>query len=620
MHTDHLGMELSRYDELASILYQAIGVASCYNNDSLKNILTKTVQTLNAKKSTRVFVVGSIASGKSSIINVLLGETAVPTGKLFHLDYWPCTIMYGAQREAILYFKDDISSNEMECLPKVVKEHVQAKGASKIPSLRITIDELEEYTTPNFLGDVYYCLPYSKIEIHIPSELLKNQFELTELPGFNNSLENQRLCIEHLCADDIIIMIMSACFMCSMDEMDFIKYQLKPRGITPIFIVTRYDCIKDSEKEGIKRYAEMKLSAYSPYEILFVSTNQGIESIEENDKAAYVKSNIESLKILLSSIIRQRNLTFLNHLIEEMRRIIHPYTFITDSKNDTIDFQETEKLSIIKTYNELNHKRQFILDKTKLTKERDIHELEHSAHRYFCFLAEQIPYWIYSYTPHHQFGIPTKANIMRLVQEITNYIENKIRNNIQEWSAGDLNTQFKQMSLSCKLNIEDFLLQLYKDLNDNYPSRAINMITSNRTAQIKEGLLINNELPNIIRNCEMDDSPCVNIIGLIGCTFVPLKPKQIIEIIKKEVSTRYCEYITKESTGFISDIISVVNSHFDEFNHIISDMIQEDIDYLEYCNMGHEKLATAPFQYQNVLRRLDSYIAHLLNTSRFTNK
>lgn len=620
MHTDHLGMELSRYDELASILYQAIGVASCYNNDSLKNILTKTVQTLNAKKSTRVFVVGSIASGKSSIINVLLGETAVPTGKLFHLDYWPCTIMYGAQREAILYFKDDISSNEMECLPKVVKEYVQAKGASKIPSLRITIDELEEYTTPNFLGDVYYCLPYSKIEIRIPNELLKNQFELTELPGFNNSLENQRLCIEHLCADDIIIMIMSACFMCSMDEMDFIKYQLKPRGITPIFIVTRYDCIKDSEKEGIKRYAEMKLSAYSPYEILFVSTNQGIESIEENDKAAYVKSNIESLKILLSSIIRQRNLTFLNHLIEEMRRKIHPYTFITDSKNDTIDFQETEKLSIIKTYNELNHKRQFILDKTKLTKERDIHELEHSAHRYFCFLAEQIPYWIYSYTPHHQFGIPTKANIMRLVQEITNYIENKIRNNIQEWSAGDLNTQFKQMSLSCKLNIEDFLLQLYKDLNDNYPSRAINMITSNRTAQIKEGLLINNELPNIIRNCEMDDSPCVNIIGLIGCTFVPLKPKQIIEIIKKEVSTRYCEYITKESTGFISDIISVVNSHFDEFNHIISDMIQEDIDYLEYCNMGHEKLATAPFQYQNVLRRLDSYIAHLLNTSRFTNK
>lgn len=408
MHTDHLSMELSRYDELASILYQAIGVASCYNNDSLKNILTKIVQTLNSKKSTRVFVVGSIASGKSSIINALLGETVVPTEKLFHLDYYPCTIMYGAKREAILYFKDDISSNEMECLPKVVKEYVQAKGASKIPSLRINVDKLEEYTTPNFLGDVYYCLPYSKIEIHIPNELLKNQFELTELPGFNNSLENQRLCIEHLCADDIIIMVMSAYFMCSMDEMDFIKYQLKSRGITPIFIVTRYDCIKDSEKEGIQRYAEMKLSAYSPYEILFVSTNQGIESIEENDKAAYVKSNIESLKILLSSIIRQRNLTFLNHLIEEMRRKIHPYTFITDSKNDTIDFQETDKLSIIKTYNELNHKRQFILDKTKLTKERDIHELEHSAHRYFCFLVEKIPYWIYSYTPHHQFGIPTK--------------------------------------------------------------------------------------------------------------------------------------------------------------------------------------------------------------------
>lgn len=619
MHTDHLSMELSRYDELASILYQAIGVASCYNNDSLKNILTKIVQTLNSKKSTRVFVVGSIASGKSSIINALLGETVVPTEKLFHLDYYPCTIMYGAKREAILYFKDDISSNEMECLPKVVKEYVQAKGASKIPSLRINVDKLEEYTTPNFLGDVYYCLPYSKIEIHIPNELLKNQFELTELPGFNNSLENQRLCIEHLCADDIIIMVMSAYFMCSMDEMDFIKYQLKSRGITPIFIVTRYDCIKDSEKEGIQRYAEMKLSAYSPYEILFVSTNQGIESIEENDKAAYVKSNIESLKILLSSIIRQRNLTFLNHLIEEMRRKIHPYTFITDSKNDTIDFQETDKLSIIKTYNELNHKRQFILDKTKLTKERDIHELEHSAHRYFCFLVEKIPYWIYSYTPHHQFGIPTKANIMRLVQEITNYIENKIRNNIQEWSAGDLNTQFKQMSLSCKLNIEDFLLKLYKDLNDIYPSRAINMITSYRTAQINEGLLINNELPNIIRNCETDDAPCINISKIIGCTLLPLKPKQIINEIRNEVSACYCEYIEKKSTVFISNVTSIVNSRFEEFNHIISDMIQEDMDFLEYCNIGHDKLAIAPIQYKNVLRRLDSYIAHLSNTSRFPN-
>ena len=194
---------------------------------------------------------------------------------------------------------------------------------------------------------------------------------------------------------------------------------------------------------------------------------------------------------------------------------------------------------------------------------------------------------------------------MRLVQEITNYIENKIRNNIQEWSAGDLNTQFKQMSLSCKLNIEDFLLKLYKDLNDIYPSRAINMITSYRTAQINEGLLINNELPNIIRNCEMDDAPCINISK--------------INEIRNEVSACYCEYIEKKSTVFISNVTSIVNSCFEEFNHIISDMIQEDMDFLEYCNIGHDKLAIAPIQYKNVLRRLDSYIAHLSNTSRFPN-
>lgn len=607
---------MSLYDEITSILNQVICVASRYNHDTLRDQMKTMIENINNMRHTRIVLVGNFATGKSSILNALLGEQVTPTYYLAS-HCMPCIVKYGNESEILLHFNKEISQNNLESLPASVREHIRVNSEVPIPSLSIKIDEIENYTSFDILQKCQNYLPYSAVEVRLTNDFLRNDVEIVEFPGIGYNVVNSVTCIEQLNADDIVIMTMSACHLCSMSEMDFIEYQLKERSITPIFVITYFDSIRaERDRDLVRKFAQMKLSSYSPYEILFVSTNQGIESIEENDKAAYVKSNIESLKILLSSIIRQRNLTFLNHLIEEMRRKIHPYILLTDSKNDTIDFQETEKLSIIKTYNELNHKRQFILGKTKLTKERDIHELKHSAHRYFCFLAEQIPHWIYSYTPPHQLGIPSEANIMRLVQEITNYIENKIRNNIQEWSAGDLNKKFKQMSLSYKLNIEDFFLKLYKDLNDNYPSRAINMITSYRTAQIKEGLLIKNELPHIIRNCEMDDFPCVNIIGLIGCTLVPLTPKQIIERIKKEVSTCYCEYITKESTGFISNIISAVNSHFDEFNHIISNMIQEDIEILEYYNTRNDKLATAIVQYKDVQRRLESYIARLPTSQR----
>ena len=259
-------------------------------------------ETLNSLKTTRISIVGSSASGKSSIINILLGETVVP---YHHSIYCPCTIMYGAERKAMLYFKDDILPNERKNLPIVIKENSQTEGTSHIPPLRITIDELKENTASDFQGDCYLCPPYSKIEINIPSNFLKNKLEITEWPWLDNPFEHSRLCVKHLCADDIVIMTLNACALISMDEMNFIEYVLNAQGITPVFVITRADLMTDVEKVSIIKYAKHHLSSYSPYDILLVSTAQAIKGLKENDETLFEKSNIESLKVLLSSIIQQ---------------------------------------------------------------------------------------------------------------------------------------------------------------------------------------------------------------------------------------------------------------------------------------------------------------------------
>lgn len=606
---------LTMYDELISILSKAIGVASCYSNDFLKNNLMKIKETLTNRKTSRIFIVGSLASGKSSIINALLEESVIPIGNLFRRHY-PCTFMYGAKSDAILYFKDEISSNEIECLPQAVKEYVLANGVSKIPSLQITFDKFEEYTTPNLQGDGYSRLPYSKIKIRIPNDLLKNRLEITEY----NPLGHTKSCIEQLCADDIVIMTLNACAICSKDEMDFIVRELKARGITPIFVITHFDLIKNVEKALIQKFAEDKLSAYSPYDILFVSTNQAIDGLEENDTTLYDKSNIESLKVLLSSIIRQRNLTFLTHLAEEMRRNLLPYTLVGDAIEENLDSQKLEKIPFVNTI-ELDYNRQFISDGIKYIVERNNGELEYISRKleyiineHFYVLSEQIPCWIDSYTVH--FVLPTLKNIQQLIQGISSFIENKIRDNIQEWVNGTLNREIEQMFLSYRLHTEEFLLELYKNLNDHYPLSTINTITSCRTKQIKEGFFKDNVLPSFSIKWEDDYSPFVGATSIVGCLIMPLfqEPFFSINNIKARISALYREYVAKKSPTVISNVVSETRSCFEDFNHAVSVMIQEDIDFLDYCRTNRDNLALSSVMYKEILTELDSYIDHMLST------
>ena len=92
-------------------------------------------------------------------------------------------------------------------------------------------------------------------------KMLEDGVEIIDSPGLNETEIREKVTMDYLSKADAILFVLRADKLCGKDEMYFIENYLKEYGFTdPFFIVNYFDLIKDKEKDGIKRFAEMKLS------------------------------------------------------------------------------------------------------------------------------------------------------------------------------------------------------------------------------------------------------------------------------------------------------------------------------------------------------------------------
>ena len=403
-------------------------------------------------------------------------------------------------------------------------------------------------------------------------------------------------------------MTMSACHLCSMSEMDFIEYQLKERSITPIFVITHFDNIKaERDRDLVRKFAQMKLSSYSPYEIIFVDSNQSqyIDEIFENTNSE--QTNIDPLKQLLLSAIQNRSVAFLKQIA------IDAYSILEHGLNDTTYSISSQSVIVANVIQTLNDWKTFI---SKGVNERAKHNesvMKHIVEDITDSILQQLPHWIDSCTT-IDFIIPTRQNIVKVVDEMSCFIEKKINESFRERINESILRETERMFYSTTHEIECELLRMYKRLEHYYSIPLVQQIVEYRIKIINEGFYPESTLPSKTIRDTVNASPYIDT-SIIKCkcmyTIIPVAPGHTIKFIKKEVSSCYTEFIKKKTPEFVSIVTSASKSLYTDFGNIIFSMLQEDINTLKEYSVEFNKIIGAVDSYRQILENLNIYINRL---------
>lgn len=461
-------------EHLGDMLSQTSDVISELNLPKDGENLDKLSKKVN-NDTFKIQVIGTFKNGKSTFINSLLGEEVLPAYAL------PCTavineVKYGEKKEAVLYFRNPLPDNLPASISPKALSHMEKYGKIDVPPLHINYSELEDYVVIPMGEDPKEMLlesPYEKVELFWPLEMLKEGVEIIDSPGLNEAETRTRVTMDYLAKADAILFVLAADRLCSMDEMEFVENNLHEYGFTdPFFIVNRFDLIPESQRDGILRFAKMKLGGYSTNDIFFISASQALDGQVKKDDTLYEKSNMPLLSQRLSEFLtNDKGKMKLSQPARELKRIhnktlhevIPQQKMMLDSSLDDVKARyETAKPQL----DTLKQKKEQILSKLRLRIEQSKHEFKRAVNQNALSVTSMIPGWINDYDPKQSLGlVPTRAKITAAVVEISDYVKDKITEQQKTWRKEVMIPLVNEKSTYIFESSEQDLTNLYKEID-----------------------------------------------------------------------------------------------------------------------------------------------------------
>lgn len=207
----------------------------------LKNLIGKIGQS-----NFKVVVIGKFSTGKSSLINTLLGEDVLPDSLS------PCTayineIVYGEEKQATIYFKHPLPENWAGFVQNEnVKAHIQEHCTGKVPEYVIPLEDLADCVTIPWdedSDDVYDektdfdISPFEKAVIQYPCALCKNGIEIIDSPGLDESQDRTEIVDKYLNKVDAVIYVMTNIATGGDSDKEIIDKYLTQNDIKNVFFV-----------------------------------------------------------------------------------------------------------------------------------------------------------------------------------------------------------------------------------------------------------------------------------------------------------------------------------------------------------------------------------------------
>ncbi|MDJ0901015.1 MAG: dynamin family protein [Xenococcus sp. MO_188.B8] len=189
--------------------------ASFLNPESDSQLISdiETVCQQLVDSSFRIAVVAPFNFGKSTLINALLGQEVMPS-KCIRTTGLAISIKYG----------------------KKLKIWITLSSGEVIRSSFVEI--LEEYVVLDKQGNIRKDV--ISVEVFYPHPLLKRGVELLDLPGINDTQEQNQFVKDELLQVDLVILILHAQQLFTLTEQDILNQWLVNRGIKNIVFVINW--------------------------------------------------------------------------------------------------------------------------------------------------------------------------------------------------------------------------------------------------------------------------------------------------------------------------------------------------------------------------------------------
>ena len=440
--------------KLASILKDASDVVKELEMSKDKELADLSEKVQN--DTFKIMVTGTFKNGKSTFINALLGEELLPAYAL------PCTavineVKYGEKKKAILHFRNPLPEILPEKLAPAAVEHMKRYKGKPIPPMEIPYDEIEDYVVIPMDVDsdqtrIYKLQsPYAKVELFYPLELLKNGVEIIDSPGLNEDETRTQVTMDYLPKIDAILYVLNANAICAGDEMRFVEKDLKGNGIDSVFfVVNRFDQIRERERNMIRQYAQRKLKELYPNPELFcVSALNALDGRLDKDEELVEGSGILPLeKRLTEFLTKEKGKAKLAMPAKQVRHIL------SDEAAGAI---ERQRVLLDTSLDEIKKKYELIQPKLQLAKDernqkaskmsekiaRAERNFERMARRQMSNMIVSIPAWVTEYEPKNSLGIISKKKTAAVVEEISDYLQNKISEEMQDWQNDVLSEEIE---------------------------------------------------------------------------------------------------------------------------------------------------------------------------------
>ncbi|KAI8480946.1 MAP kinase kinase kinase [Branchiostoma belcheri] len=287
-----------------------------------------------------ILVAGETSAGKSSLLNLLLGQDLLPCSHLSSTSVI-CRLRYGVRRRAVAMTLDGVEK--------------------EIP--------LEENSDLNVLSEYVHNkqrdqpLPYKSVDIYLPINYLKSGVFLVDSPGIGESPAMTSVAMDYLSEAFAFIYVINSASAGGVQE-DRLQALLQavnsrkgeddhplfsPRSA--IFVCNKWDLIPPSEREAVKQDTIRKLKAswpgFTTDQLFFLSTKIAADISAAGYMASDFVRLLDGIEKLLPISLRsklQHQFRWLDYLVA--RVVYHSGVYVQQAKSskatNTKLYRETE--------------------------------------------------------------------------------------------------------------------------------------------------------------------------------------------------------------------------------------------------------------------------------------
>ena len=292
-----------------------------------------------------VLIIGAFRSGKSSLINALIGEELLPTGFL------PETAVIG-----------ELHYGEKKRITLYPKKGMWEGGDQPFDLTETTSEEIEKYVSLsaddaiNTMEEEDGCTKainskFEKMVIYWPLEILKDGVVLVDSPGINDPYCNDHIVNEYLPQADAIVYVMDSCFAYQgMDRRQLTA--INEIGFTNIITgYTFYDIVVKHSRspEKLQKYRNILLDYMAKHSCLgeesvhFLDSMEGLQARMSGDREAFRRSGYEGLEKYLERYLVEKSGT------DRIKRCITSILTINrDMLNDCLNSHQENRSEAVK--------------------------------------------------------------------------------------------------------------------------------------------------------------------------------------------------------------------------------------------------------------------------------